>query len=262
MIYICYGVTKSASTFLYQMTEEVFTAAGRKPARLGPPFRRPLSLDNYTNVLDPEVLRQVREQAGKRDVVVKTHGDPHPDIAARIEAGEVLASACIRDPSEIALSMLDHARRSRRWGYREFAEFGAIEDTFPSLDEQIDRFSTWAALPGVRVFTYNEICFETAQVIDRLAEQIGAGVRRDGILNRFRGNRGIGQFNKGAALRYRELSAEQRSVFLDRYAALYGQIAFDTPAARLAADRQRHQRLRARGQFGQYFNQVRRLLRV
>jgi hypothetical protein len=262
MIYLCYGVTKSASTFLYQLTEEVLTAAGRKPVLLNPPFRRPLSLDNYTNVFSPEVLRQVAEQAGLRDVVVKTHGDPHPDIAALIEAGDILASASIRDPSEIALSMLDHARRSRRWGYQEFTEFHTMHDTLPSLDEQIARFSTWAAVPNVSVFTYNEICFDTADVIDRLAGQIGVSIRRDDVLNRFRGNRGIGQFNKGAALRYRELPPEQRAVFLLRYADLYGRIAFDTASARLVADRQKHQPLRARGQFWQYFNQLRRLLRL
>ena len=38
MIYICFGMTKSASTFLYQLTEETFRAAGRSPARLRPPL--------------------------------------------------------------------------------------------------------------------------------------------------------------------------------------------------------------------------------
>ena len=47
MIYICFGMMKSASTFLYQLVEETFRVAGRRPVRLGPPLRFHWSVENY-----------------------------------------------------------------------------------------------------------------------------------------------------------------------------------------------------------------------
>ncbi len=261
MIYICFGVTKSASTFLYQLTEEVFRVAHRKPVRLGPPFRPRTSLDNYVDVIDPALLRAVAVQIGTRDVVLKTHGPLHPDVATLIEAGEILASASIRDPREIALSMLDHGRRSRRWGYVEFSEYHDLRDTLASLDDQIERFRAWAALSCVSVFTYNEICFGTASVVAALAARIGVAAPAADVLRPFRDNRGIGQFSKGAALRYREMPPAEQPVFLDRYAWLYDRYTFDTPAAVIAADRQRERPVKARGQLAQYGVQLRRHLR-
>jgi hypothetical protein len=123
MIYICYGIPKSASTFLYQLTEEVFRAAGRKPARLGPPLRPRMSVENYFGSIDPTLLQDISGQAAGRDVVLKTHALPHPEVGRLITAGSVLASASIRDPREIALSILDHGRRSHRWGLSIFPIF-------------------------------------------------------------------------------------------------------------------------------------------
>ena len=63
MIYICFGMTKSASTFLYQLTEETFRAAGRRPARLGPPLRPLRSVENYFDTIDPRFCWRSRSKS-------------------------------------------------------------------------------------------------------------------------------------------------------------------------------------------------------
>lgn len=108
MIYICFGMTKSASTFLYQLTEETLRAAGRKPARLGPPFCPRWRVENYIDDIDPALLEAIAVATGGRDVVLKTHQGLHPEVARQIDARSLLASASIRDPREIALAMVDH----------------------------------------------------------------------------------------------------------------------------------------------------------
>jgi hypothetical protein len=261
MIYICFGMTKSASTFLYQLTEETFRAAGRRPARLDPPFRPLRSVENYFDTIDPTLLLAISERIGERDVVLKTHQELYPDVARQIDSGLRLASASIRDPREIALAMVDHGRRARRWGYPEFAECRAVYDALPSLDNQVANFKRWSALRTLEIFRYNEICFDSAAVVTRIAAQIGVAVDPGEVLAPFNGKGLIGQFNRGAAMRYREMPQEQQSVFLDRYAQFYDEFWFDTPAAATVAQAQEQRPPRGRGQLAHRVAYLRRRFR-
>jgi hypothetical protein len=262
MIYICYGMTKSASTYLYQLTEELSLFAGRKPARLGSPFRPVLSLNNYFDRIDLPLVREIAASIGRNDVVLKTHGPPDPEIAARVARGEILASASMRDLREIALSMVDHGARSRRWGYPEFSECRTPIDALPSLDNQVATFRLWAAIPRMQTFSYNEICFDTAASMTKLAAQIGVAVDIETVIKPFRYRNLIGQFSKGAALRYREMPLEQQQLFLDRYASFYEDFSLETPEAVRVAAVQESDTLRPRGQMLQYFASVSRRMRL
>jgi hypothetical protein len=248
VIYICYGITKSASTFLYQLTEETFRAAGRPVVRLGQPFRKIDSVENYFNFIDTALLEEIEAHTQGRDVVLKTHGTPPSELAAFVAAGRVMASASIRDPREIALSMIDHGERSREWKQVRFSEFAQASDTLSALDIQIGVFESWQAIAGLQVFKYNDICFDSAAVVAAIAAQIGATVDPERVLGKFKSKTRIGQFSKGQALRYTEMSAEQQQVFRDRYAALYARIEFDTERARLVAAHQSGQVLRRSGE--------------
>ncbi|GGF87492.1 hypothetical protein GCM10007301_54230 [Azorhizobium oxalatiphilum] len=225
MIYLCYGVTKSASTFLYQITEEIFSASGLGFCRLS--HDGPLQMSNHYDTIDPSLITRIAESAGERPVVLKTHGALHPGVADMIAAGEVLASASIRDPREIALSMVDHGRRARANGEQAFAEVFDPTEALFALDMQIEIFTRWAGVPQTEVFTYNEICFDTEATIRRLARQIGTSVDPARILAPFRNTRMIGQFNIGRPDRAAEMPAHMQAAFLERYAAFYARMRFD-----------------------------------
>jgi hypothetical protein len=231
VIYICYGITKTASTFLYQLTEAVFHAGRGRPWRIRRPWQSIFAQDNYFDFMEPALLDALAAKAGDRDIVIKTHAPPHPDVGLRVAAGEIMASATIRDPREIALSMLDHAARNRKIGRPNFTEFKTTLDTLTSLDGQIAYFRAWAALEGVLPLQYNEICFATRQVIERIARQIGVSVDADSLLKRFANTRRIGQFNRGIPMRYREMPQSDQAVFLQRYAELYREFPFDAEVA-------------------------------
>lgn len=261
MIYICYGITKSASTFLYQLTEEVLRAAGRPVAQLTPPLTVPGALENYFNVIDDELLARIDAHTGGADIVLKTHGPPRGQVADLVASGLVLASASIRDPREIALSMIDHGARARRWRNTSFSEFEKLTDTFTALDIQLPFFQEWAAIQRVAVFSYNEICYDTATVIANVADQLKVAVDVDRVLKQFQDKRLIGQFSKGKALRYTEMSPADQALFLDRYAPLYASRSFDTEIARKVAAAQRASKpLRPAGELKQRLTNVRRRL--
>ena len=160
----------------------------------------------------------------------------NPEVAARIDAGLLLAGATIRDRAG------NCARDGGRTGDGRDASAGpsfrSAERSTTRLLRSITRWKTsgrWSALAKLELFLYNEICFDTLAVATRLARQIGVAADPGKVLAPFRTRGLIGQFNKGAALRYQEMPAEQQTAFLDRYAELYRAFRFDTPAAEAVA---------------------------
>ncbi|MGU3494625.1 hypothetical protein ACLBXM_11335 [Xanthobacteraceae bacterium A53D] len=254
MIYICYGVTKSASTYLYQLTEEILCLSGRRVGRIR--RRDSRKLENYYDIITGPLLDRVARAARGRDVVLKTHGGLAADVAERIAAGQVLASASIRDPREMALSMADNGARARELGILPFAEVHGPADAMGSIDMQLRFFEQWSALPQVELFTYNEICFDSAAAIARVARQLGVTADAERVLAPFRSGSMIGQFNVGRPHRWREMEAPVQALFLERYAGLYARFDFaagvpDRPVASPAA----------RGAMGHRLESTRRFLR-
>jgi hypothetical protein len=157
MIYVSYGVPKSASTFAYVVTEQVLRTAGRRIATLSEAAKGPQSRLNYIDPLSWDAIERVKAEIGERSVVIKTHGVPDQPLLAAIERGEVFAGAVVRDPRDIALSLLDHAKRSRQQGGGDFATLETVEDTFKILDEQLVRLKRWMECSRTLLLTYDGI---------------------------------------------------------------------------------------------------------
>lgn len=221
MIYLSYGLLKSASTLTYQVTEEILRQAGRTPCILRQPLRPALSVTNYFDNIDLPLIRRIQNAAKGADVVIKTHQLPAPEVLALVEQGDILASVSFRDPREIALSMVDHGERSRRWAIPEFSECAGVLDCCPSIDEQIEVLRVWCAIPRVERIAYNEICFDMPSVIARLARQMGVLVDIGAVEEAFLDKKLVGQFNKGVRDRFHEMTAAESAHFLERYARFY-----------------------------------------
>jgi hypothetical protein len=221
MIYVSFGMLKSASTLAYQLTEEILRQAGRRPISLGRPLRPAMSVTNYFDDIDEDLIKRVEDQAKGRDVVLKTHQRPGPGLTKLIEKGEVLASATFRDPREIALSMVDHGERSRRWAIPEFSECATVLDCCPSIDNQVETLRIWNSMGCVELIPFNTVCFDMTAVITRLAQQMGVMVNSAAVARVFAKKWMIGQFNRGVADRFHEMPSEQSTYFLRHYASFY-----------------------------------------
>jgi hypothetical protein len=227
MIYLSYGMLKSASTLTYQVTEEILRQAGRTPCILGQPLRPALSVTNYFDNIDLPLIRRIEKAAKGGDVVIKTHQLPAPEVLALVERGQVMASASFRDPREIALSMVDHGERSRRWAIPEFSECASVFDCCPSIDDQLEVLRVWCSIPRVERIAYNDICFNMPSVIARLARQMGVLVDLGAVEAAFLDKKLVGQFNKGVKDRFHEMTAEESARFLERYARFYRRLMPD-----------------------------------
>ena len=137
MIYISYGVPKSASTFTYVVTEQVLKTAGYELATVSDAAKGRKSRLNYIDPIAWHTIENVAAEIGVQSAIIKTHGAPDKCLLEAVERRGVFASAVIRDPRDIALSLLDHARRSRELGGGDFAELETVADTFSVIDEQI-----------------------------------------------------------------------------------------------------------------------------
>jgi hypothetical protein len=222
MIYVSYGVPKSASTFAYVVTEQVLRTAGHRIATLSEAAKGRQSRLNYIDPPSWDAIERVKAEIGERSVVIKTHGVPDQPLLAAIERGEIFAAAVVRDPRGIALSLLDHGKRSRERGGGDFAALETVEDTFTILDEQLARLTRWMQCGRVLLLTYDEISFDTGAAVRRIVDQLGLSVAPARVLSELPDRANIDQFNKGVRARHEvEMPAATQQIFLDRYAEIY-----------------------------------------
>ena len=223
MIYISYGVPKSASTFTYIVTQTVLQVAGYPTVQLPEQVKGVKSRLNYVAAMSWGAIERVRAAIGEKSVVIKTHGAPDKRVMEAVARGEIYASAVIRDPREIALSLLDHASRSRSLGIPDFAEFESLADTFKALDDQFGRrLGLWMQSDNVLLLTYDEIAFDTESAVRRIIKQLRVSVDPAAVMSALPERADVEQFNKGAKKRYEtEMPEEAQAMFLERYADVY-----------------------------------------
>jgi hypothetical protein len=202
-LYISYGLTKSASTFAWQLIKEIAIQGGLPVAALSIKSKGRNSPEDYIDPVSAEKLELIRQDIGDAPAVIKTHGDATPAAIQLVAEGRALVFVSYRDLRDIALSLLDHAMRSRRKGIPDFANLYTIRDTVVSLKNQVKRFENWVRTCAPFLISYDEICFDTGTTITRIAERIGVEVNAEAIRNKFISDpRVIGQFNKGEKRRF------------------------------------------------------------
>ena len=81
-IYISYGITKSASTFAWQLIKRIAIGGGLPIATLTSRSKGKNSPVDYIDPLSEENLDLVKEDVGDLPVVIKTHKDVTPAIAS------------------------------------------------------------------------------------------------------------------------------------------------------------------------------------
>ena len=222
-LYISYGIPKSASTFAWQLIKRIAIRGGLPIATLTAKSKGRNSLEDYIDPVSEEKLQLVRDEVGDAPVVIKTHGGATPAVIRLVAEGEAMAFASYRDLRDVALSLLDHAARSRMQGIADFAHLHTLQDTLPILETQVQRFEKWIASCAPLLIPYDEICFDTRATITRIADCIGVTVDVESIFAEFAGNKtAIGQFNKGERRRFeREMTHEDSTNIFNQFSEFY-----------------------------------------
>jgi len=239
LVYFSYGLTKSASTLAYRLAWLSLEQAGCKQPRVPPPFVDAMHSVNFVTRVSDDMMVVLLDIARAQGypLVVKTHVTPSPAVVRAVNSGAARGSISIRDPRDMALSMLDHGKKARRKGHFAFREYVKLFDTLDAIRLQVDALSEWLKLPGMLPLVYNEIAFDPATVANRLQAHIGIAGNGSEIAAMVADKKYI-QFNKGRRDRYKsEMSETDSATFADEFAPLIALIdrAPDIPALPPAA---------------------------
>jgi len=216
VIYFSYGMTKSASTFVYQLECKIFELSSYNLVKAPSEIRGNKAAENY---MEPITDKKVQELAAwlpdGAATVIKTHGPPSPLAIDLINSGAAFASATYRDPRDIAISLVDHGKKSREKGISDFSDFEKPMDALDELKRQLNRLNPWLELSGCLSLSYETIRQDSEIVADKVINQLGlSGVNTADVLDPFQDKKEITHFNVGASERYKKhMSQEELEVF-------------------------------------------------
>lgn len=213
-IYFSYGMTKSASSFVYQLEEQVFKLSKYDLVKVPPEIRGNKAQENYVEPITDKKVQEILDWLPDNAVtVIKTHGAPSKLACDLVNEGKAFASATFRDPRDIAVSLADHGARSREKGIADFANFFRPIDALPELKNQLNRLNPWLSLSGCQAFPYDVIRTKPEDVVSAVVEQVGlAGIQVQNVLSPFQDRTKIIHYNVGSAGRYKEFMTEEEAL--------------------------------------------------
>jgi hypothetical protein len=168
------------------------------------------SYRGYVELIDKSrgrVLRSLLRKFGP--FVVKTHCGPTPTIKKLISSGLARASFCFRDPRDVALSVLDHADRTRRGldASGAFANVHTLSDAIEFSSAYIDNYFAWREFGKALFIKYEDLMADKPGYLDRIANYFGFPVTDDALVDIFEKHERLKKqawnFNKGLTERWR-----------------------------------------------------------
>jgi len=174
LLYFSYGMTKTGSTLAFQLVRSALDLCGYPQDRVPLDVVNPVLRRNFVNHISPRQMDELKHEAKKRGypIALKTHMRPDPCVVKAIQSGEAIAHACYRDPRDMALSMLDHAQKSRETGGGEFAELTTLDGAINNIRSQHDSLTAWLRLPNVMPLYFEDIAFNTVETARRILKQL------------------------------------------------------------------------------------------
>lgn len=168
-LYLSYGITRSGSTLAFRLLSHLLELCGQPQRHLGPPLVPDWTHFNFSDEIGPAHWQAL---APGETLAIKTHAAPPAGLAAALAEGRALAHAVVRDPRDIALSLIEAGRRAQAQG-GAFADILTLDRALAELENQTRILEAWLALPGVELLRYQDLAGDPAAVLRRLAWQLG-----------------------------------------------------------------------------------------
>ena len=227
-LFFSYGLTKSGSTLAFQLARTALIRAGHDQPQCDVPG---LVVSKKINAIQHVTEEQATALlAGPTPLILKTHTRCDPAVADLFAQGYATGHAVIRDPRDIALSMLDNGRVNREKGRPAFSEIHTVDDAIAAISNQMDNLATWLALPGLRRLRYDTLAFETVTAGQSILDHLGLQGDPLNIATHVLEHEFI-QFNVGRRDRWRtEMDPTDASRIRTRFAPFYDLVlATDAP---------------------------------
>jgi hypothetical protein len=215
MIYLSYGLPKSASTFSFYLAKAVAEAAGHDQQQIRNAL--PESLRGYYLSLEASSLDELVDRVtAPKFLVAKTHAPLTPEIERHLDAGTAIASVSFRDPRDVAVALLDAGVNERRKanGREAFRRINGLEDTLAPMREHLSYLQAWLRRDDVLRLPFDLLAERPLVAAARIAAQMGLDVDSQSIGEHLFHARGqIPEYNVGKKGRYRQVmtAAEQAS---------------------------------------------------
>ena len=230
LIYISYGMRKSGSTLAFELTRALLERSGFKQKRLPQAVVPGDASINFVHRLSEAQLEGIEREARARGgpIVLKTHQPPTPAVEAWLRAGRIQGHCVYRDPREIALSLMDHGRRARASGDSAFANIHTLDDALKDVRRQVPHFMSWVRLPGIIPLYYDDVAFDSQDVVRRLSAQTGLAADPAKVERRVKSWRPT-QYNKGVPGRAREMSPQDSARVIEQFRDFYAEFIDPRP---------------------------------
>jgi len=220
LIYFSYGMTKSASSFAYQLVQGIVKGTSMRLLPVPPAIRGNKAPENYVEPLSEDVVGQILDWLPQdAATVIKTHGRPRSEVSRMVRGGTAFACATFRDPRDIAVSMLDHGRRSREAGIADFAQFETPRDTVDDIKRQIGVLDDWVGAEKTLLLPFDLLRLDPVAAVSDVLGQLGLEGDPAAIAADLKDTRKIIHFNVGTSGRYRTaMSQEDQALFARTFA--------------------------------------------
>jgi len=220
LLYISYGVPKSGSTLVFEITRRAFEVNGIPQYRLSD---NAVCAGHEINFVrdwnDERILDALLTEAEelKSTIVIKTHRSPSERIKELANDGLIVGHIVYRDPRDIALSMLDHGRKARKNGEIAFSDIRDIMQAMYRVKSRLEQFYEWLEIPKFFINSYEDMIHHSREFETKLKQQTGLEFNLDDIVSYVRSNR-FTQFNKGVVRRFEEeMSESNKSMFYGEF---------------------------------------------
>lgn len=168
MIIVCYGMPRSASTYIWQITFELINSKYHQyDIKDQLPDEVKADFIYYSHKAIPILLDHLPENVC---YLLKTHGDFHPDLRKYEEQGQIKVICCYRNPYDIIQSWTDVVKKEQQKPASErrvgFAEVECYEDILDRVLRDVKICRDW--LTGL----YDPLEFQYRRTIRSLDENI------------------------------------------------------------------------------------------
>ncbi len=220
MIVLSAGMLKSASSILNRYTVDLIQSGGVRNGQAE--FRKSVEEGRIRaagNFLQGGVLGRNRKLLEEIDshygsFVVKMHGRLTPVIQSMITDGQAVGTYTYRDPRDVILSAMDHARRAS--GNEDyFKKFSSIEASITMVKRMCRNAAEWMGSGLVHAIRYTDLVSNPAREVKKVSLYLGLeveGTEIEKIIKRHEARKapGVAQFNTGKLTRFREeMTAEE-----------------------------------------------------
>jgi len=107
MLIVCYGVQKSASTYIFLLAKDLLEVNGYDQEKLKKKYLGSKYNTDFLDFKDGEAAKLSELIPANKPVIFKTHSPMYYDMCIGHKLGKIKSIVSYREPRDICLSLLD-----------------------------------------------------------------------------------------------------------------------------------------------------------